>query len=260
MLKSVCTRGMRAFAAAAAVAALGMPASADLIGDGFLIIAQDDASGSWGSAAFQATQDPDGTWRWASNSPVNLQAGDGTVLGTLNPAGSGGSSIEYIEDPIVNLNFSVAAGSSTTTFMIGSALMTFPSMSGAIGRASVAFSITDGAGGGAVLTGLGGNSGTSGYTAAINGTAGPVPPGPNQFSEMLPGVVAPAFGSNTMSDAFPPVGYNPIGVSVSSMMSFVSFTLSPFDLASGTSTFEIVPEPASLALLVLGAGMLRRRS
>ncbi|MBI5864678.1 MAG: PEP-CTERM sorting domain-containing protein, partial [Planctomycetes bacterium] len=37
------------------------------------------------------------------------------------------------------------------------------------------------------------------------------------------------------------------------------FTLSPFDLASGTTTFEIIPEPASLALLLIGGLLIRRR-
>jgi hypothetical protein len=259
MLTSFGTRGMRAVAAFAAVAVAGS-AFADIIGNpGFVVIAQDDASGHYCYNSFEVTRDPDGNWRWASNSPLTLESWDGTVLGTLNPEGGPGSSIEYIEDPVVNLNFSVAAGSTTTTFMIGSALLTFPTITGASGRASAAFSTTDVDGSGAVLTGIAGNTGTNGYAAAVNGMAGPAPAGLNQFAELLPGVVAGGFGSATVNDNVPPIGYLPIGGTVSSISSFISFTLSPFDLASGTSTFEVIPEPVSALLLVLGAGLLRRR-
>lgn len=260
MLTSFGTRGMRAFVGIAAAAAVAMPAFADIEGNpGFVIIAQDLASGHYCQNSFQVTQDPDGNWRWASNAPLTLESWDGTVLGTLNPEGGPGSSIEYVEDPIVNLNFSVASGSTTTTFMIGSALLTFPTISPAQGRASAAFSVTDVDGTGVLLTGAGGNTGTSGYASAINGMAGPAPAGLNQFTEMLPGVAAGPFSSNTVNNNDPPLGYLPIGSPVSSISSFISFTLSPFDLASGTSSFEVIPEPASLLLLVLGAGLLRRR-
>jgi hypothetical protein len=261
MFTSFGTRGMRAMAALSAAAILAMPALADIVGNpGFVLIAQDGAGGHFCQMSFEVTQDGGGDWGWASNEPYELRDYyDNTLLGTLNPAGGPGSSIEYYNDPIVNLNFSVAAGASTTTFMIGSALLTFPTISPAQGRASAAFSVTDTDGSGVLLTGNGGNTGTSGYASAINGMAGPVPAGANQFTEMLPGVAAGPFGSFTQNNNTPPLGYLPIGSPVSSISSFISFTLTPFDLASGTSTFEVIPEPASVLLLVLGAGLLRRR-
>jgi hypothetical protein len=40
----------------------------------------------------------------------------------------------------------------------------------------------------------------------------------------------------------------------------VQFTLTHDDLASGTNSFEVIPEPSTLALVALGAlSMLRRR-
>jgi hypothetical protein len=249
---------MRAVAALAVAAAVGMPAFADIVGPGFVIYCQDDA-GNYCQYAFDVVQGTDGNWRWGSNDSVPLESWDGTVLATLNPAGGPGSSVEYVEDPIVNLNFSVAAGAATTTFMIGSGLLTFPQINGASGRASAAFSATDVNGSGVTLAGVAGNSGANGYAAAINGLAGPVPAGANQFAEFIPGVTAGPFGSAVNSDNVPPVGYLPIGAPVDSISSFISFQLSAFDLASGTSTFEVIPEPASVLLLVIGAGLLRRR-
>jgi hypothetical protein len=260
MFTSFGTRGMRAIAAISAASALALPAFADIVGNpGFVVVAQDISSGDWDMAEFQVIQGEDGNWRWASNDPLELRSTAGDLLGTLNPAGGAGSSIEYIADPVVNLNFSVAAGSSTTTFMIGSALLTFPTINGAQGRASADFSVTDVDGSGATLTGIGGNTGTSGYAAAINGMAGPAPAGLSQFTEMIPTFGAGAFNSAVSGDNDPAVGYSPIGDPVSSISSFIAFTLSPFDLASGTSTFEVIPEPATVLLLVLGAGFIRRR-
>src|SRR5262245_37924803 len=260
MLTSFCTRGMRAVAVISAAAALAMPASADIVGNpGFVVIAQDELTGESCHMQFDVTQDENGNWHWANNTPQEMRSYEGTLLGMLNPAGGPGSSIEYVNDPIVNLNFSVAAGASTTTFMIGSALLTFPVISPAQGRASADFSVTDADGSGVSLTAIGGNSTTRGYAAAVNGMAGPAPAGANQFTEMIPSFGAGPFGSAVSGDNFPPLGYSPIGVPVSSISSFIQFRLSAFDLASGTSTFEVIPEPASVLLLVLGVGLLRRR-
>jgi hypothetical protein len=40
----------------------------------------------------------------------------------------------------------------------------------------------------------------------------------------------------------------------------ISFLLSASDSASGTSVYAIIPEPATIGLLMLGALALRRRS
>lgn len=263
MFTSFGKRGMRVFAVAALSAVGTAPFGlADIVGDGLTVIAMDEGTGSWSAATFQVSQGTDGNWRWASNETHVFFGADGQNLGCINPPVQDNpttTSIEYVADPIVNLNFSVAAGSTTTTFMIGSALLTFPTINGATGRASAGFSVTDVFGDGATLTGLAGTSGTAGYTSAYNGTAGPVMTG-SQFSELLPGSVIAAPGQTaTPSDQNPPVGYLPIGVPVNSISSFVKFSLSPFDLASGTTTFEVIPEPASLVLLALGGLLIRRR-
>ncbi len=248
---------MRGFLVAAAF--LVAPAMADLTGPGFAITAIDAATGRADQVTFEGSWSQDGTtYRWTSSETHNFYGSDGTYLGSLNPAGSSqSSSIEYVVDPIVNLSFSVAAGNATTTFTIGSALLSFPTISSAIARASVGFSITDFSGGdGATLTGIGGHSGTAGYVAQYNGFAGTN--SGTSFLEALPSIVAAPFLTATDSVTTPATGYTPIG-SVSDMSTLVAFELSAGDFASGTSTFEIIPEPTTGVLLLLAAGAFAAR-
>jgi|GEM_PF-511458 len=234
--------------------------NADIVGDGFLIIATDQSSGE--SASYTANVTWDGqAWSWASSDPIELRdPSNNDLLGTINPVGDPlGSSIQYYQDPVVAMNFSVQAGSSTTTFMVGSALLSFPTINGAEAVASAAFSVTDPIGDGAVLTGIGDPAGTQGgYLAQYNGFAGTI--AGTTFAELQQSVVAAPFSTNTVTQSFPGgSGMAPIGDPVSDMSTLVSFTLSPFDLASGTTSFSIVPEPASVVLLALGFCLVRRR-
>lgn len=249
---------MRGIIAAAAIVVA--PVMADLTGPGIAITAIDINSGDSDVVTFDGQWNQDGQYRWSSTEEHNFFGSDGMYLGSLNPSAvQRTSSIEYFADPIVNLSFSVAAGSSTTTFMIGSALLSFPTIAAAQARASVGFSVTDFSGGdGATLTGIGGHSGTAGYTAQYNGFAGTN--SGTSFAELIPSLVAAPFLTNTTSDTVPASGYTAIG-SASDMSSLVAFTLSAGDFASGTSTFEIIPEPTTGLLLVAAAGLLfaRRR-
>ena len=53
--------------------------------------------------------------------------------------------------------------------------------------------------------------------------------------------------------------FQPTGIDVTSISASWDFTLSAFDSATGTSTFTIVPAPASAALLGLGGLAAARR-
>ncbi|MBI5864679.1 MAG: hypothetical protein HZB38_09250, partial [Planctomycetes bacterium] len=205
---------------------VGAPSAlADIEGPAITVYAIETADpNNWDSVTFSATLDTDGTWRWQSDTTYEFQGG---TLGALNPQSEQGptwSSAVYYQDPMVNLNFSVAAGPLPTTFMIGAALLTFPAINEAAGRASVGMSVTDVFGDGGTLNGSWGDSGTSAYRAAINGVAGPLPGAP-QFAEMIQTVVAPPLSTGTANAAVPAVGYSPIGVPVSSMSSYIWFTL-----------------------------------
>ncbi|MBU0616913.1 MAG: PEP-CTERM sorting domain-containing protein, partial [Planctomycetes bacterium] len=127
----------------------------------------------------------------------------------------------------------------------------------ATGHASASFTLTDFDAGSATLTGIGDTGG--GYLAQYNGWAGDPFGGP-QGTTFAEGIFAMSAGFlETVTEDFvhPETA---IGETVNDMSSLVSFTLSAQDLASGTSSYVIVPEPGALTLLALGAvALLRRR-
>lgn len=198
-----------------------------------------------GSDPWDALQ-PGEHWGWSLGAPLELRASGGELVACLNSA-----ELTVFYDPQVNLVFSVQAGGLDTTFLIQSALLSFPTIYNAEGRASASFTVTDGGGGGAVLSPLGSGA----YLAQYNGFV----PGGTTFTESISQIVAPEFGTQTQNANVPPSGYLSIANPVNDMSAQVSFMLTAFDLASGTTNFEIVPEPSALALLALGAMLLRRR-
>jgi hypothetical protein len=200
------------------------------------------------------TIDPDTqTWSYDMPAILLLIGENSTILGQIDDL-----SIAIAQDPEVNLTFSVQAGTVDTTFRIASSLMTFPTLSSPDGRASAGYTVTDFNGNGATLTGIGETGGA--YLAKYNGWAGSIPPGGTTFTEDLALISAGVFGSNT-EDFEDPVGggYRAIGEPVSSISSLAYFSLTASDLASGTSSFEVVPEPGAFALLAVGWMALLRR-
>ncbi len=248
---------MRAFLGlTSAVIALGgvvATASADVVGAGIAFTIVDVDTGETGTW----TPPDNGQWNgdnysWSTDETISITGNTtGKVLATLNPDGDTWG-YSYFSDPQVTLNFAVQAGGANTVVMIGSALLSFPTISNAQAQASAAFSLTDTNGTGATLTGLAPGGGA--YLADYNGFA----PGGTHFASSIPAMAVGAFGTTNASDNVPAVGYTAIGAA-SDMSSLVHFSLSAFDLASGTSTFVIIPEPASLALLGLGALFAFRR-
>jgi hypothetical protein len=167
----------------------------------------------------------------------------GQVIAILNPLGHE-SSVEYVDDPVVGMNFAVQAGPSQTDFSISSSLLSFTTMDGEA-RITVGFSLTDTDGDGAMLLGLGNPSGFQGaYLAQYNGFAGTL--SGTTFAEEVQSMNASVFSSTTVAIDVPPVGFQTIADPVSDMSVMLSFSLSPNDLASGTSSFIIQPPPLSL--------------
>ncbi len=199
------------------------------------------------------------TWSWElpdtleiynfSHSELVATLSEGTRV-EITPPVEGSRS-----DPVVNLGFAMQAGNALTTFTVKSALLNGLSISNPQGRASATFTVSDGLDDdGGLLTGL--NAGGGSYLAQYNGH---VPSGTN-FAELIPSMVIPVEGSFGTTEDYPGGGlYSAIAGTVSNMSSEISFTVTPNDLASGTSVFEIVPEPSALLLLAAGLTLWRRR-
>lgn len=189
------------------------------------------------------------------NGGTRLFGSDEANSATLN-----GFRVGFREDPAVVANFNVAAGVFNTTFTITSTLLTFPAITNGVAIASAAISVTDSATFGDVgsiaLTGL--HSGGNAFTTTFNNLSSPftfanIVPG-GALSGLAPGSTHTFVGQ---SASFPL--YDPVAGTVDDMQSQFRFTLSRFDRAAGTSTFEIIPAPGAAALLALGGLAVSRR-
>lgn len=151
-------------------------------------------------------------------------------------------------DPVVNLGFAVTAGNYNTTYTIQSAVLNIsPGMTNPLAKASAAITLTDTGTNGATITGHFANNKT--YRANYN--YGP-------WVDLVTGTSV-TNSSTIASERHPASGYTTISDTVSSMSSEFNFDLTANDQASGTSSFEIIPEPCTMALLSLGALALLRR-
>jgi len=251
-----------AVAALGAVAFMVVPMASAGISTNLLEIEACVGGSCWGYCMFTA-DDPRGsleydpqtqTWDWTLLVDVPILSADQqTLMGTLQ---SQTTNLQFGQDPSVNLNFAVEAGPypGGTSFTIKSALLSFPTISNASGRASAAFTLTDGIDeDGATLTP---STGPGSYLAQYNGFV----PNGTSFTQLIPQMVADPLGTTSLSQEFPGGGlFSSISSPVSDMSSEVSFLLTPNDLPSGTSVFAIVPEPTGLLLLAVGLGLARRR-
>ena len=218
-----------------------LPAQANITGGAFNITAHNAA----GDFATIKVPLPFGgsPWIWSSSQRIEMRSNrTGELIAVLNPPGHS-SSVEYIDDPVVGMNFAVESGPTTTTFTITSALLSFTPMDGEA-RITAGFSCTDVDGDGATLTGIGNPSGAQGaYLAQYNGFAGTLTG--STFDEEIQSMSAGVFSTSVTSVDHPPVGFLSIPATVSDMSVMISFMLSPNDLASGTSSFVIQPPPLS---------------
>ncbi|MFN7019721.1 MAG: MYXO-CTERM sorting domain-containing protein [Phycisphaerales bacterium] len=206
------------------------------------------------------------TATWEFTDPVyfgeaewaNIDGGNGVM--TDGRAALNGLSFNLVADPIVNASFNVAAGFMNTTFTINSAVVSFGDPDITVGRAAAAITFTDslsfGTPGQIAFAGLLGPGNDHAFTARYNGTT--------LFNDgvLLPGgIFSVTPGSTHVIDdqSSPGFEFLPLGGTATSINSQFKFSLSAFDRAAGTSTFEVIPTPGSLALLGLGAVVTLRR-
>jgi hypothetical protein len=178
---------------------------------------------------------------WSLDSKYDFLATTGGLIGSLNQA------VVTLEgDPSVGLSFAVSAGNAATTFTITTASVSFPGMTGAQGFASAGVTLTDGnplPGNGASLSLTKNHTGL--YQATYNGGT--------TFAELLGPLSIATKGSVSASTDS---GLQAIGGTVTDIQASYSFMLSANDRASGTSQFEVVPEPSVFALILVGVTCL----
>jgi hypothetical protein len=243
---------MRISVSAVAIAAGASVAMADLSPVVFRIEAN-NAQGETG--AWQVALNPDnwtgGTYSYALPDDIHIVSDQGREVAVLTDV-----TLSYVQDPQINMFFAVQAAGASTTFTITSGLLSFPGVNPASGRATASVTVTDGDNNGASLSGV---SGGAMYLANYNG----VVPGGTNFASLLssPLTVGPSEGDSVTESTPMSPGFDPIAGTVSDMSSRFSFTLSANDVASGTSTWVVVPSPGAAGMLLLAGafGLGRRR-
>jgi hypothetical protein len=195
-----------------------------------------------------------GNLPWALQSPLTLSDGSYSLATFSDLA------VNFNADPQVDLSFALINGnvSNPVNITITSATIIFDAVPNAQGAAGASITVGQGAGSpnGGSITGLfpGGKIYQARYsTDSILDTA-------TVFATLDDSMTFSTIFGNSESDALPLDGSMlNLGTTVYMIESEFKFTLSPGDQASGTSTFLITPEPATLMLLVLGASALSRR-
>ena len=163
----------------------------------------------------------------------------GELLGTIDSL-----DIDFDGDPLIKIGLSATAGSADTTFTISSALLTFDTLTDPIGGAFAAFGLNDvGPDPGAFLVPV--DPATSLFMAEYNdGTL---------FSELIGGIEFDTPGGSEIATS----AHGPVVIpgGVDNIQGKLGFTLSGGDSVSAHVRFEVVPipEPASLAMLAVGA-------
>jgi len=164
-----------------------------------------------------------------------------------------GLEVWYREDPEVALSFGIVNGPADTTITIATGLLSFPEIKGAVGQATATMALTDLDGDGGILQGLGPLGGA--YLAQYNGD---VPAG-TRFAELIGLLVAPSGGSILAQVNIPVDGLLDIPDVVSDMSAQFSFRLSPNDMVTVQSHYQIIPVPAAVWLLAAGLAVGGRR-
>jgi len=169
-----------------------------------------------------------GKGSWSSPGVIELKE-NGHPIASLNSI-----NVFYDVDPSVQLNFSVTAGNTVTTFTFTSSTVVFTPLVNPVATATAAVTVTDNNGNGVMLTGL--LPGGKVYRADTD---------LGNYALLVNGVSAGMFQSKTANESLAGV----IAGTVSSISSQFSFTLTSLDGASGTSSFTVIPEPGSLVAL-----------
>lgn len=188
---------------------------------------------------------PDTSFEWSLPWAMDITDGGGNVLATLTTG-----NLFTLGDPVIGMGFSVLAGANPVNITITSTLLPVGFVNPTFAGAGAGLTVTDGNSNGATISGL--QAGGFAFRADYNGLA----PGGTNFASLLTNVTSPV--DDSMSDSAN-LGPTNIAGAVNDMSMQFRFSLTARDLASGTASYLITPEPTSLVLIGLGALLARRR-
>lgn len=242
------------------LAALAIACASVAVADLTNVVFRVTASAGDSYGTFEVTQSQ-GQWVgdtffWQLTTPQTItDVLSGQPLITL-----GSATTTYIGDPIINIAFQATNMiAAPVTIQIDSGLLSFPAINPAQASATAAITVTDFSGdgdGGAFVHGMTGIAGGKCYQANLNGQ---VPAGLH-FASLVGNVVTSNEGGSFTGNE-DTGGLQNVAGAITSMSARFHVELSGLDAMGGTSNFRVVPEPTSLALLLLGGGLLaiRRR-
>ena len=177
---------------------------------------------------------PDEEYTWWMQNPLTIRAKNDSsqILAVLD-----GVSVVFKADPVIELGFAVTAGDYDTAFSFSSPVLTFDPITNPDARALASVTVgTDD-----TLTGA---YSYEAYRSLYNDTV--------VFADLVDTPVGWPGGSEATE-------WQQILGTVSSMQAKWRFTVTAEGIASGTSYYEIIPEPTTIALLGLGSLVLLRK-
>lgn len=174
------------------------------------------------------------SWEPVSAVPI-VDPETAAVIATLENA-----VLEFRDCSEVALEFELEAGGSQTTVVFRTGQLSFGTIGSDVaeGRATASFSLTDLDGDGAQMVGLGGG-GMGAFRAYFNGAA----PDGTLFAHLV-ALISISGGTGSASQRDPTFGYRAVGTAVSDMSVEVAFTLTPHDRLTGSTSFDVEPDPA----------------
>jgi len=244
-----------ALALAMIVASAGPVLASGILTTGTVVTVRATAGANSGQFSYflPANTPVAGEYQWQTLS-VNITSTSGSVLlGTVNSL-----QVIYDADPAVTLNFDITSANQTTTFDIVSDTLSFASLTNPDAFASASATLVDANNSAyAKLTAKfptewGVNSA---FQARYNGTTA--------WADLITNMTLTNAGASMLAEEGrpeppPSTARETILASVNNIQCEWNFSLTANDRAYGTGTFDLVPEPATALLLLLGIGLVRR--
>lgn len=176
------------------------------------------------------------TYTWTRTEPMPLvDSNSGAPIATLRSA-----TVYLKRASEINVNVSVEAGASTTSFLVRSPRVSFETIPTGTsrGKAYARFDLTDLNNDGAAFSGLG-TPGTGGFHAGFNGAY----PAGGEFSHLVAQVSCGPGGSGYGQQSDPIGEPRDMNADVSELSIYLGFSLTAGDRCNAVTRFDVNPDP-----------------